>query len=315
MSSLPPSLDREALGRAIGKIDSMTPVRGGLSGAALYAVRSEHGEYVLRIQGDGVDPSFWDQHLLILRRASEESVAPRVIHVDEASRAVVSERIHGVPLPAVLGDPAQRDRAIADVVERLRLLHTIDPTGVAERNPVDYGRDVWQTQRARGVVPHWATDTGSTFARAASLLERDRRRVVNHNDVNPGNVLWDGARAWLIDWEVGGLGHPFYDVATFATFLGVDAERGYALLAAQEQAPLDDEARETFAALRQLVALMVGYVFLSMVPEVAAPTRDDAPTLPDVRAAMRAGELDLQTPRGQTMLGLAFLRLGTESRA
>jgi aminoglycoside phosphotransferase (APT) family kinase protein len=50
-------------------------------------------------------------------------------------------------------------------------------------------------------------------------LARDPRRVVSHNDVNPGNILWDGAHAWLVDWEVTGLGHPYYDLATLALFL------------------------------------------------------------------------------------------------
>jgi aminoglycoside phosphotransferase (APT) family kinase protein len=148
------------------------------------------------------------------------------------------------------------------------------------------------------------------------MLASDTRRVVSHNDVNPGNVLWDGTRSWLVDWEVAGLGHPYYDLAAFVTFLGVDTERGHELLALQEQASLDDRERETFAALRRLVALAVGYVFLSMVPDLSifvAATRDAAPTLARCGAAIRARELDLQTPRGQAMFGLAFLRIATEA--
>ena len=301
---------------AIGEVKSITPVRLGLSGAGVYAVTSANGEYILRVQGEGVSDDFWDQHLLILKRAAEHGVAPPVVHVDEGVRAIVSTRISGVPLPAVLADPAQRQTAVADVIARLRSLHTIDPAGIAERNALEYARSVWQEQRQRTGFPPWAANTGSVFDKLEATLARDTRRVVSHNDVNPGNVLWDGTRSWLVDWEVAGLGHPYYDLAAFVTFLGVDAERAYALLALQEQSSLDDRARETFAALRQLVALAVGYVFLSLVPDLSifvAATREDAPTLLQCRAAMRTGELDLQTPLGQAKFGHAFLRIGTEA--
>jgi aminoglycoside phosphotransferase (APT) family kinase protein len=312
----PVKLQRALPEAVVGEIRSITPIRMGLSGAGVYAVTSTNGEYILRIQGEGANDDFWSQHLLILRRAAEYGAAPPVVHVDEGARAIVSARISGVPLPAVLADPAQRQVAIADVIARLRSLHTIDPSGIDERNALDYARSVWNVQRNRAGFPAWAADTGSVFDRLEAVLARDTRRVVSHNDVNPGNVLWDGTRSWLVDWEVAGLGHPYYDLAAFVTFLGVDPERGYELLALQEQMSLDDRARATFAALRQLVALAVGYVFLSMVPDLnvfVAPTRDDALTLMQCGAAMRKGELDLETPRGRALFGHAFLRIGTEA--
>jgi thiamine kinase-like enzyme len=311
-SALHPLLPKALL----GDVQSVTPISMGLSGAGVYAVTAANSEYVLRVQSKGTGDSFWNQQLLILRRAAEREVAPRIVHVDEDARAVVSARVAGVPLPAALANPAHRGAAVADVVERLRALHAIDKSGIEERNAVDFGRMVWQQQRQRSAFPTWASDLGPAFDDVATVLARDTRRVVSHNDVNPGNVLWDGTRTWLVDWEVAGLGHPYYDLAAFATFLGLDAETAHGLLAQQEQTSVDDEARATFAVLRQLVALAIGNVFLSLVPDLTilpAPTRADAPTLLDCRTAMRSGALDLQTPRGQAMLGLAFLRIATEN--
>jgi aminoglycoside phosphotransferase (APT) family kinase protein len=317
---LPDAVDRAALQRflpadKLGEIRTITPIRLGLSGAGVYAVTTETGEYVLRLQGQGANDSFWTQHLLILRRAAAMQVAPPVAYVDVGARAIVSARIPGVPLPTVLADPDVREQAIVDVVARLRAVHTIEPTGIAERNPAEYARGVWEMQRQRTGFPTWAADLRSAFDELAALLARDRRRVVSHNDVNPGNVLWDGARTWLVDWEVAALGHPYYDLAAFVTFLGLDPERANALLRLQEDSPLDEEAFGTLAALRQLVALAIGNVFLSLTSDlttVVPRTREEAPTLAEVRRGMRSGALDLQTPRGQMMLGLAFLRIATE---
>ena len=302
----------------VGDVRLITPIRMGLSGAGVYAVTSARGEFVLRVQGDDVDTDFWSQHVRILRRAAERGVAPPLLHVDESAHAVISARVAGVPLPAALADPAQRERAIADVVARLRSLHQIDPSGIAERDGARFARGVWEMQRRRAGFPPWATEMGSAFDNITAVLARDPRRVVSHNDVNPGNVLWDGTRTWLVDWEVAGLWHPYYDLAAFVTFLAMDAERGYGLLALQEERPIGDTERRTFAAMRQLVALAVGTVFLSMVPAlsvVPAPTRDEAPTQAECGAAMRRGELDLQTAAGRARFGLAFLRTAAENWA
>jgi aminoglycoside phosphotransferase (APT) family kinase protein len=214
-----------------------------------------------------------------------------------------------------LADPALRGNAIADVVRQLRATHEIDPVGVGERDGILYARAVWQDQQRRAGFPGWAGGVGNALDAIAALLARDPRRVVSHNDVNPSNVLWDGTRTWLVDWEVAGLNHPYYDLAAFASFLDLGADAAHALLQMQEQSPVDDAARATFAALRQLVALAIGCVFLSLVPDLTertAETRTDAPTLVACYAEMRSGALDLQTPRGRAAFGLAFLRIGTE---
>jgi len=46
---------------------------------------------------------------------------------------------------------------------------------------------------------------------------------------------------------------------------------------------------------------------------ISAPTRGDAPTQAQCGAAMRRGELDLQTAAGKAQFGLAFLRIATET--
>jgi thiamine kinase-like enzyme len=301
----------------LGEVSSVTPIRMGLSGAGVYAIVAPTGEYVLRVQGDSFDDSFWTQQLLILRRAADAGIAPPIVHIDEGARAVVSRRIAGVMLKVALAHPAQRAAAITDVVDRLRLLHEVDPTDVAERSGIDFARGLWHAQRVRAGFPSWAADVESTFEKIAATLARDPRRVVSHNDLNPGNVLWDGARSWLVDWEVAGLAHPYGDLAAFVTFLDMDDEHACDLLGRQEQSSIDDVARATFTTLRQLVSIAVGYLFLSMVPDLTlrpAATRADAPTLTDCRNAMRNGGLDLQTPAGRAMYGLAFLRGATGGR-
>lgn len=304
-SALLPLLPEDRL----GSVQTIQAIRSGLSGAGVYAVITSRGEYVLRIQAECADDALWTQQLLILRRAVERGVAPPIVHVEQAARSIISARIAGVPLPAALGDPTQRRAVLTSVVERLRLLHGLDTSGVSERDPIAYARHVAQVQRVRPGFPSWAAGLDATIAAIAAVLANDAHRVVSHNDLNPGNVIWDGIRAWIVDWEVAGLGHPHYDLATLAMFLNLSDEIMLGLITLHDQAPPDATSLANFAALRRLSALLCGVTFLSLVPDLSvAPT--NAPTLSSCYADMRSGTLDLQTAHGRATFGLALLRLG-----
>jgi thiamine kinase-like enzyme len=49
--------------------------------------------------------------------------------------------------------------------------------------------------------------------RALSSRVAPFRPLLCHNDVMPANLIDDGARLWLVDWEYGGMGHPLFDLA------------------------------------------------------------------------------------------------------
>jgi thiamine kinase-like enzyme len=209
-----------------------------------------------------------------------------------------------------LGDPTQRYAVLESVVEQLRLLHGLETSGVTERNPATYARDVAQAQRARPGFPSWAGGLDVTITAAAGVFANDARRVVSHNDVNPTNIIWDGKRAWLVDWDIAGLGHPHYDLATLAMFLNLDDETTLGWIARHDREPPDATTRANFAALRRLSALLCGLMFLSLVPDLSIASEKPS-TLFECRAAMRAGLLDLQTAQGRARFGLALLHLGT----
>ncbi|MDP9034677.1 MAG: aminoglycoside phosphotransferase family protein [Myxococcota bacterium] len=296
----------------VGAISAVQPISGGLSGAAVYAVTSTRGDLVLRVNAEGGGTARWAQQLRVLRRAAEQGIAPAIVYVDDAARAIVSSRAPGVPLVAALMDPAQRGPAIASVVEQLRALHAIDRTGVEERNPLDQAYEHYATQRRRPGFPVWVAAVDPVLDSIAKTLARDPRRVVSHNDLNPGNVLWDGARAWLVDWDAAGLAHPLYDLAVLAMFLQLDDAAAHDLIARQEQRPLDDLARDTFAALRRLAALLCGLVFASMVPDLTVLPAA-GPNLSTFYAGLRAGTLSLRDAGGRAAFALALLRLAAPS--
>ena len=143
------------------------------------------------------------------------------------------------------------------------------------------------------------------------MLDADPRRVPSHNDMNPTNVLWDGARAWLVDWDASGLTHPYYDLAVLSMFLRFDDAVALDLLSRQEGTRISAEQADTFRALRRLGGTLCGTMFFRLAGELASvvPKRlDETPTLLQFYARLRTGELALRSPFGQAMFGAAMLK-------
>jgi aminoglycoside phosphotransferase (APT) family kinase protein len=294
-----------------GDVRELVRISVGLSGASSYAVTTSRGSFVLRVQGE--NRATWRRAVTMQRVAAEHGISPAVQLVDEAHAASVSVKVEGVPLGAALAQPAVRPAAIADLVQRVAALHAIPASAVPDFvvDAPSLAEDIWREQVRRPGFPAWAASFGERLSATTAVLARDPRRVVSHGDLHPANVLWDGARTWLLDWERAGLAHPYADLATLTMFMNLPAAAALALLATQERATLDDRAQQLFRAARERVRIVYDAVFLRLVPDLtAAPIagREETPTLAQCYERMRAGSLSSSTAEGQALIGAALLQ-------
>ncbi len=142
----------------------------------------------------------------------------------------------------------------------------------------------------------------------------DPRRSPSHNDLNPGNVLWDGTRVWLVDWSASGITHPYYDLATISMFLLLADDAALALLAVQEGSAPTAEQAGVFRDLRRIAALISALTLLKLVPDgsLQAPDRQqDARTLGEFYGLLRTGSIALRSTDAHLMFALALLRLAS----
>lgn len=300
---------RSLIPASLGELRAVVPLTAGLSGAAVHAVTTSGGEYVLRVH-EG-DQATWEHLLAMQRLASEHGLAPRLVHVDEAARAMVTEKIAGMSFGQAAAQPALRPAAFMGLIARLAELRAIPIDGLAAPDLDGLSRTFWTAQAGRPGFPAWALPLGELRAAAARVVAADPRRVFGHNDLNPANMMWDGQRVWLLDWGGAGPTHPYLDLATVAVFLNLPDEVAHGFLAAVTRAPVAAAEARLFAVVRQFVRLTYGAVFLSLVPDlgaVAFASREETPTLAQCYALMAAGELSLSDARGQARVGAALLR-------
>ncbi|MEZ5777207.1 MAG: phosphotransferase [Paracoccaceae bacterium] len=122
--------------------------------------------------------------------------------------------------------------------------------------------------------------------------------VFGHHDLLPGNVLEDGDRLWLIDFEYAGFGTAMFDLAGAASNGGMDAAASKTLLTAYFGTPPDAATERAFEAMQ--VASLLREAMWAMVSEIflAAPGADY-----DAHARDYLGRLDAALDRYHTRYG------------
>ncbi len=130
----------------------------------------------------------------------------------------------------------------------------------------------------------------------AEVLERIVGRidmVFGHNDLLPGNVLHDGTRMWLIDWDHAGWGSPLFDLGGVSANCGLDpAQEDWLLARYFGQAPDADlwrryRAMKAAAALREAMWSMVQEIHSELDFDDAACTAEYLETFRTALAATR----------------------------
>lgn len=212
------------------------PLDGGITNVNL-SVRDGEKRYVVRLGADIAEHGVMRWNELALSRAAEAAgISPPVVYHEPG--VLVLDFIEGKTYGEEdVRDPANLPRIIALVAQAHRGL------GAHLGGPI---LTFWPFQ----VLRSYATRLMAEGTRHATTLpqlmaEADRLEaatgpvdlVIGHNDLLAANILDDGTRLWLIDWEYGGFNTPLFDLAGLAGNNGLSEAQEHALLEQYFEAP------------------------------------------------------------------------------
>jgi aminoglycoside phosphotransferase (APT) family kinase protein len=309
--ALRPAVDR-ALLAAFGTagLDSIAPLSGGLSGAAVFRIRVGGIAYALRLtqtRDDLRDPA---RGFACMRTAADACLAPTVRYANAEDGVAIMDLVAAEPLAHYPGD----GRAlIVELAQAVRVLHATTPFPPL----VDYLQGVQgliDQYRASGLLDPAATE--DLFDRYAGLAETYRTApgdlVSSHNDLNPGNIVYDGRRLWLIDWEAAFLADRYVDLATLANWFGLDAGGETLLLTTYFNSALTPEQRARLTVMRAVNHVFAGTIFLTAAaaerPAAALTDRSlPGPSLAELQARLRTGAFAFDVWENRVAYGRARL--------
>ena len=145
------------------------------------------------------------------------------------------------------------------------------------------------------------------FARIRQVYPWDGSALVSsHNDPNPRNIIFDGERLWLIDWETAYRNDPLVDVAILADNFAPTPDLEDALLQGWLGHAPDRLVRARLALMRPLTRLYyAGLLFgiFATAPRGVPDSDLAAPTPSEFRAAVAEGRLKLGAAETMYTLG------------
>jgi thiamine kinase-like enzyme len=239
------------------------PLAGGITNVN-FTVTDAGRRYLVRIGGD------IPEHMILrrfesaaARAAHAAGLSPAVRHAEEG--ALVLDFIEGRTLTADdIRNPANLDRLAALV----RRCHTEIPRHYRGAAPIFWVfqvlRDYAHTLREGGT----GYDLAPLLAAAGTLEAATGpvEIVFGHNDLLPANLIDDGHRLWLVDWEYAGFNSPLFDLGGLASNAGMTPDERTALLAAYYRREPDADLLRRAAAMT--AASLLRETMWSMVSEL-----------------------------------------------
>lgn len=287
----------------------------GWSGAGVYLVKTDTAAFVLKIAGDGEPLEVRRRRVRVQMLAAQCGVAPRVIHVDEARAAVVTEFVQDRSFGMLYGTPATRDAAVTMLADTLRSIHHMDVQDAMDAKDAPRASDpasmldaAWNDLKATGPAPEFVASLVRRV-RAMPVPPSDQPPVLSHNDVNPSNIVYDGERIILLDWDACGAGDAYYDLAAASVFFRMDDATCCRFITAHDDVRVD-AVPARFRYNQCIVATLCGCIFMRLATAAgfaAGVDRDTIVSLGDIYGMMRAGEFDARSAEGQWKFGLALL--------
>ena len=286
--------------------ESISLLTGGLSSALVYKIGVAGKSCLLRLvmRRDAFnDPA---RQYACMKLAADAGLAPRVWYSDAEDAVAITDFVEAQPLPIDTILPG-----LAALIKRVHALPCFPRL-------VDYmdGVDMFIQQfHVSGLLPAEATAKHFGYYREIQRVypRHQTDLVSSHNDLNPNNILFDGERLWLIDWEASFANDRYVDLANAANSFVHNREQEDVFLQAYFDEPVSDDIRARFFLSRQVCHMFYATCFLRLAAasKPAATVADADMTAPELRSffgLLKNGQVSLGSYEGQLLYAKVLLK-------
>ena len=285
----------------VNEYEAIHPLTGGLSTALACKIVVRKNPYLLKILRTEMigNPS---HEFTCMQTAAEAGIAPRIWYASVEDRILITDFVEAQPYP---------DDLAPLIAPTLRRLHSLPhfPKVVDYFDAID---GFIRRFQAAKLLPE--SETSELFHRYAGVQKVYPRHaadlVASHNDLKPQNVLFDGSRIWLVDWESAFLNDQYADLAIAANFFVKDETQEESYLQAYFGEPVNAYRRSRFYLMRQAVSMFYATLLLLEAAR-SGLSIDVGMTTPGFRAFhedLIAGRIDMMNAEAKLQYGMIHLR-------
>lgn len=279
-------------------IDSAHQITRGMSSDLVFRIGVRGSAYLLRIMtrmNEQMDPH---RIYACMRTASEASLTPAVRYTNPEDGISITDFVETVPLTV--------QQALHHLPRTLRALHD------SSRFPKEFNYATAQ----KGFIARFRTaallpsneleEVFACFERLSAVYPRiDADMVSSHMDIKPDNILFDGKRIWLVDWQAGFVNDRYFDLSVAANFLLASTDEEPAYLQRYFDAEPDEYQQARFFLMRQFLHLLSASVFLTIgAGSKPIATAGELPSFEEFHRRLWDGKVNLADKDQQVLAGL-----------
>jgi thiamine kinase-like enzyme len=283
----------------VSDFEEIRELTGELAANPVFRIVMRGSALLLRINMRAGDLA---RHYTCMKAAAEAGVAPRVWYTSVEDRISITDFVDPARFPV--------SEALVRIPAALRTLHALPPfPGVPNhintscmflihKGPALDG--FIQKFQASNILPK--TESEELFARYAQVAEayphHAPEMVSSHNDLfKPDNMLFDGRRLWLVDWEAAFLNDRYADLAVAANLVVTNEAEERAYLQEYFGKPPDEYQLARFFLMQQLAHIFYAMAFLFLgSPGNPIDWSEAVPAFNDFQGRIWAGEVNLSDP-------------------
>ena len=310
---IPP--DRRALARLAigavadsGRVTALGPVTGGASGALTYRVEAGARSYLLRME-TGRFAFQNPDHYACMEAAAHAGIAPPLRFVDPKQGIAVMDFVTQHPLQEYPGGSPALMRDLGGLIRRLQDSAAFPAPAIPYFELIR--RMLAFVRRSRVFAAGLLDPHQEGFERIGEAYPwNEAARVSSHNDPNPRNILFDGARLWLVDWEGACRNDALTDLAVVTHELAGTPDLQQQLLRSWLGREPDPTTNARLVLMRQLTAMFYACVIFRRFAGESNREPDwdlKALTGAEFTASIAQGRLRLGTPELLYEFGKMFL--------
>jgi hypothetical protein len=274
----------------------------------VYKITVSQQQYVLKL--DPVSDTAALTSSTNLKLAADAGIAPPLLYQDRRCGVAISGFVENQPIRAAFSP----EDLIINLSRTMKRVHDIpcQPSGHDLKATIDgfIGR-FRETNILRGPL----IDECLAFydnVRSAYPWDNPGDKVFSHNDLNPSNILCDGKRIWIIDWDTAFVNDRYVDLAAAANFFVHTAEGENLYLDTYFGTTLDDYKRARFFIMRQVCRIIYAMLMFHLASQSKPAGYEHDQTMEGIAMAevgpmIGAGKISLASYEGQFLFGKAML--------